>query len=90
METILGKFIPEKFLVDSINLSLFKLLAIVLTSILLSSGLTHLVDTTSLPKAQALAPVTICPVPITCPIPKPRAHWERRWKATPNNDGQKF
>ena len=100
MEAFFGKFFPyieqifpERFLVESIHLSILKLLAIVLGSIVLSSAVTHLCDRIFIPTPSTqvvAAPIKICPAPIVCPTPKPRAHWERRWKPTPNNDGQKF
>ena len=74
----------------SLSLSLWKLLAVVIASMMVSSTLTHLADIAiSIPSVQASVPL-ICPAPITCPKLYPRAHWERRWKDTPNNDGKGY
>src|SRR4051812_29073935 len=98
MEAFFGKFlpyleqvIPERFLVDSINLSILKLLAIVLSSMVLSSTLTHLYEGFAIPKAPMLTtPAVLYPTPIVCPTPKPRGLLGHHWKPTPNNNGENF
>ena len=83
---------------QTLSFSLWKMTLVMAATILVSAGLTRLLDTTilapaavsaTLPSLSCPKPV-VCPIPVACPKQYPRAHWERRWKPTPNNNGKGY
>lgn len=82
----------------TLSFALWKLLAMMAATILISAGLTRLADTTFMAPSAISAPLptiscpkpVICPAPVQCKKQYPRAHWEQRWKPTPNNDGKGY